>query len=135
MIYRNQLYPYDILGPSELRDYFITNPPALWRGNLDYEERFRKVYGDIALAHVRQTGLVPENIDPAWVGGTDWSGKIWDQHGRVAYRALSIPPGGMPGELPAPPWERPDFTGLSKGETAILQAVLRVEGYLKTKLG
>lgn len=128
MIYRNRKEPFDIPN-SETRDFFRSSPPSIWTASPEWCQKFEDIYGLDARIRAVDHNLVPENIDPAWVGGTNWSGKVFDEAGNVAFKKP------VAEELPPPPWEQPGFTGLSKGEDLILNAVLRLEQYLFKKLG
>ncbi len=54
-------------------DYFRTHAPYEWRNSEKSKEAFAAIYGEDALAYAMRTALVPENINPVWVGGTYWS--------------------------------------------------------------
>jgi hypothetical protein len=67
-------------------DYFRTNPPSAWRNSDKAKEEFTAIFGDAALELALVDGLVPENIDPVWVGGTRWNDLL--QRRRPVYGSL-----------------------------------------------
>ena len=70
-----------VAGSSlEWRVYFQTHQPSEWLPkdgirNVAAEAEFEKVYGRDALLYALGTGLVPENGDPNFVGGSFVNGK------------------------------------------------------------
>jgi len=118
-IYRDREQPYPIPVDIEAWGTFTTNPPGVWIENAGLMARFVAIYGGEALIRVRTTKLVPENENKRWVYPTSWTGKIYLDKPDV--------------ELPRPTWEKPDFTGLSKGEEQILRGVNHIIELLETK--
>jgi hypothetical protein len=54
-------------------DCFRTHSPAEWIGSPRSREEFAKIFGEAELKIAVDDNLVPENIDPVWVGGTHWA--------------------------------------------------------------
>jgi hypothetical protein len=77
--------------------YFRTSSPALWTHDSAAVAEYARLYGTEKAERAVQRGMVCENTDPAWVAGTYWPGKVWDELGRVVYELpVSVPE-------PAPP--------------------------------
>lgn len=76
-MYRNQPAPY-AHAPQHLgtADYFRTSSPSAWVGKSLWELKFTDIYGETALITAKAKYIVPENIDPAFVGGTFWNDPI-----------------------------------------------------------
>lgn len=116
-LYRDQDKPYPrhpVFG--EMQDFFRTNPPT-WVGDPEAEVKYQQIYGASALHRAVNLRLLAENVDKNFVYGTNWQGKVYVDNPDA--------------DLPAPPWERPDFTGLSRGEEMILRAVYHLIDLLK----
>ena len=103
-LYRNRPFPYDHSGHSlELVDYFKTHQPADWWNDDEARKKFAEIWGEAALGPLDNLGVVPENMDGVWVGGTYWQQEI----GRTVFiqetkeaKAADFPtPGNRIGDL------------------------------------
>lgn len=59
--------------PHTMRTYFMTSQPADWYKSDINVRVYRFLYGDKAVEDLERYGLVIENMDPVWVGGTFWN--------------------------------------------------------------
>ncbi|MFH1744274.1 MAG: hypothetical protein ABIH23_35175 [bacterium] len=76
-LYRNRRFPYDHSKHSlELVDYFCTHQPADWWNDDEARKKFAEIWGNDALIPLDNLGVVPENMDGIWVGGTYWQREI-----------------------------------------------------------
>lgn len=119
-LYRNRKEPYLIPADIEGWATFTKSPPATWTVSQELCDRFKTIYGEVALMHAVVFNLVPENENRSWVYVTGWKGPVYFTPDKS--------------ELPPPPWERPDFTGLSHEQVGelILRAVYHlIELYKK----
>jgi hypothetical protein len=91
-------------------DYFRTHSPAEWTGSPKAREEFAKIFGEAELKIAVDDNLVPENIDPVWVGGTKWSDPFLRR--RAVYGSLQ--PVIVSTELPKPGMTSEDAQILSK---------------------
>ncbi len=105
MNYRNRPEAYN-LPASEWRTYFVTHQPSEWIGNTQAEAIFGAIYGNDVLQLTRLTVLVPENINQVWVGGPNWSGRVYDEKGVQQF--AFAPPGAVAPVAPPLPWENRD---------------------------
>ena len=73
MLYRSTKEP---LKHSEIGGFlpiFQNKAPGFWYFDSRYWPEFEKIYGADEAKFTRETMLVPENIDPTAVGGTNWN--------------------------------------------------------------
>ena len=91
MMYRDQEKPY--VHANELDQHLVrfrTSSPGQWNQDPAAVAEYARLYGAEKAERARTRGLVCENTDPAWVGGTFWKGKVWNELGELVW------------ELPAP---------------------------------
>ena len=106
-LYRDRQQPYIHEGIAankplfEMLDSFRTNPPSRWIADPRSRDAFVQLYGEDALRTAFR-GLVPENYDPAWVGGTNWQGKVYFDE-ETAAQAPVPKPGEIVKETPFGP--------------------------------
>lgn len=73
-MYRSTEQPIDHSSHAKQTvDYFCTHAPYEWLKNEHTRKLFERTYGAAALEIATRQGLVPENTNPVWVGGTYWN--------------------------------------------------------------
>lgn len=125
-LYRNRALPYAVSAEGELRSlwaYITTNAPSTWSGDPTCRDAYERIYGKDALALLDSKNVVSEGIDPVWIGGTF--------HADPARRVQQVYGGSVVETPTVLPWERPEWSGFSKGEAAILAALEEIKKLLK----
>lgn len=108
-LYRNRKEPYPVVH-MELQAYFQTHDPAEWLFTDPLkQDQYEECYGKVGLRLALSSRLIAENNKKEHVYPENWEGKVYSS--------------GSDAELPAPPWEQPDFTGLSKADVQILKGI------------
>lgn len=74
MIYRSTEKPLDHTGQDQgFLIYFQTHQPGEYWFDPRGLDKFLEIYGEEALRILGNKCLVPENVDPIWVGGGAWN--------------------------------------------------------------
>jgi hypothetical protein len=72
-VYRDRPEPYvHNIKDKEMVGYFTTHQPGEWSRDDGNKNAYLKIYGEKALYALEHSGLVCENNDGTWVGGTFW---------------------------------------------------------------
>jgi len=99
-MYRDRHEPYVHWDPPEILGTFWSSPPSLWTQDEQACAIYASIYGEKALDKAVKRGLVCENTDPVWVGGTNWQGKVWDELGNIVHALPApVPQPNPPGPL------------------------------------